>query len=77
VSQDLAPPVGEDGTISIDHKIDIKFDQAVVQHADDFIKLGADLIKLNADLHGVGGDFIKLADAIEDRGHLIIPAGKG
>jgi hypothetical protein len=77
VSQDLVPPVGEVGTISVDQKIDIKFDQALVQHADDFIKLGADLIKLNADLHGVGGDFIKLADAFEDRGHLIVPTGKG
>ncbi|HEX4556290.1 MAG TPA: hypothetical protein VH249_20035 [Xanthobacteraceae bacterium] len=77
VSQDLAPPVNEDGAIAIDHKVDIKFDQAIGQHADDFIKLGVDLIKLNADLHGVGGDFIKLADAVEDRGHLIVPSGKG
>jgi len=77
VSQDLAPQLSEDGAISIDHKIDIKFDQAIVQHADDFIKLSADLIKLNTDLQGVGGDFIKLADAFEDRGHLIVPTGKG
>jgi len=73
VSQDLAPTISEDGATSID----IKFDQAIVQHADDFIKLGADLIKLNTDLQGVGGDFIKLADAFEDRGHLIIPTAKG
>jgi hypothetical protein len=77
VSQDLAPPLSEDGAISIDLKIDIKFDQAIAQHADDFIKLSADLIKLNTDLHSVGSDFIKLADAFEDRGHSIISTGKG
>ncbi len=81
IAQDLAP--SDDDTITTDHKIDfkfdiaIKFDQAVLQHPDDFIKLGADLAKLNTDLRSFGGDFIKLADAFENPGHVIIPTAKG
>ncbi len=47
----------------------IKFDQAIVQDAGDFIKLASDLQTLNTELRAVGGETIKLTQAIEPSGN--------
>jgi hypothetical protein len=54
-----------------------KFDQVVLTHADDFIKLSQDLKLADAALGTLGGDFHKLADTFENAGPVIIPTTKG
>jgi hypothetical protein len=54
----------------------IKFDQVVLAHTDDFVKLGQDLKLADAALGGLGGDFHKLADAFENAGPATTPTFK-
>jgi hypothetical protein len=54
----------------------IKFDQVVLKHADDFVQLGQDLKLADAALGGLGGDFHKLADALENAGPTTPPTFK-
>jgi hypothetical protein len=55
----------------------VRFDQVVLKHADDFIKLSQDLKLADAALGTLGGDFHKLAEAFENAGPVIIPTTKG
>jgi len=54
----------------------IKFDQVVLKHADDFVQLSQDLKLADAALGGLGGDFHKLADALENAGPATTPTFK-
>jgi hypothetical protein len=53
---------------------DFKFNQVVLQNSTDFINLAGDLKFVNADLKLIGGDTLKLADALEDAAHKLLPA---
>jgi hypothetical protein len=55
----------------------IKFDQVVLKHADDFVQLSQDLKLADAALGGLGGDFHKLADALENAGPTTTPIKLG
>jgi hypothetical protein len=54
----------------------IKFDEVVLKHADDFVQLSQDLKLADAALGGLGGDFHKLADALENAGPATTPTFK-
>jgi type VI protein secretion system component Hcp len=53
---------------------EIKFNQVVLQNSTDFINLAGHLKFVNADLRAIGGDTLKLADALEDAAHKLLPA---
>lgn len=53
---------------------ELKFNQVVLQNSADFIKLAGDLKFLNTDLRAIGGDTLKLADALENAAHQLLPA---
>jgi hypothetical protein len=53
---------------------EIKFNQGVLQNSGDFIKLAGDLKFMNADLRAIGGDTLKLSDALETAAHQLLPA---
>jgi type VI protein secretion system component Hcp len=53
---------------------ELKFNQVVLQNPADFIKLAGDLKFVNADLRAIGGDTLKLADALESAADKLLPA---
>jgi type VI protein secretion system component Hcp len=53
---------------------EIKFNQVVLQNPDDFIKWAGDLKFVNTDLKLLGGDTIKLSEALETAAHQLLPA---
>jgi type VI protein secretion system component Hcp len=71
ISQDFAPPTTTDAVATAG---DLKFNQGVLQNPDDFIKLAGDLKFVNADLRAIGGDTLKLSDALESAAHKLLPA---
>jgi hypothetical protein len=71
ISQDFAPPTTTDAVATAG---DLKFNQGVLQNPDDFIKLAGDLKFVNADLRAIGGDTLKLSEALETAAHKLLPA---
>jgi hypothetical protein len=67
ISSDFVPPEGN---------APLKFADVVLKHADDFVQLGQDLKLADAALGGLGGDFHKLADALENAGPSTTPTFK-
>jgi hypothetical protein len=51
----------------------LKIDQLASKYEDDFLDLKTDIIKFDADLRVLGSDYLKLADAFHDFGHVRIP----
>jgi type VI protein secretion system component Hcp len=70
ISEDFAPPTTTDAVVTGE----IKFNQVVLQNSADFIKLAGDLKFMNADLRAIGGDTLKLSDALESAAHKLLPA---
>jgi type VI protein secretion system component Hcp len=71
ISQDFAPPTTTDAVATGG---ELKFNQGVLQNSADFIKLAGDLKFLNTDLRAIGGDTLKLSDALETAAHQLLPA---
>ena len=71
ISQDFVPPTNTDAVASGG---DLKFNQVVLQNSDDFIKLAGDLKLMNTDFSAIGGDTLKLSDALETAAHQLLPA---
>ncbi len=53
---------------------DIKFNQVVLQNSADFIKLAGDLKFLDLDFKVIGGDGVKLSDALDSAAQQLLPA---
>jgi type VI protein secretion system component Hcp len=53
---------------------EIKFNQVVLRNSADFIKLAGDLKFLDPDLKVIGGDAVKLSDALDSAAHQLLPA---
>jgi type VI protein secretion system component Hcp len=53
---------------------ELKFNQVVLQNSADFIKWAGDLKFVNSDLKLLGGDTIKLSEALETAAHQLLPA---
>jgi type VI protein secretion system component Hcp len=53
---------------------ELKFNQLVLQNPDDFVNLAGHLKFVNADLKALGGDTLKLAEALESAAHQLLPA---
>ena len=51
----------------------VKLDQVVIKYADDFVKLAQDLKLADGPFAALGGDIVKLAEAIEHPGPVTIP----
>ena len=51
----------------------IKLDQVVLKYSDDFVKLAQDLKFADGAFAALGGDFVKLAEAIEHPGPTTVP----
>jgi type VI protein secretion system component Hcp len=71
ISQDFTASTSTD---AVSTGGEFKFNQVVLQNADDFIKWSGDLKLMNADLRAVGGDTLKLSDALENAAHQLLPA---
>jgi type VI protein secretion system component Hcp len=71
ISQDFAPPVTIE---SVTTDGELKFNQVVLQHSDDFIKWAGDLKAMNADFSALGGETLKLSDVLETAAHQLLPA---
>ena len=71
ISQDFAPqPIPDAVAIGGE----LKFNQGVLQNPDDFIKLAGDLKFVNTDFRAIGGDTLKLSEALESAAHQLLPA---
>jgi type VI protein secretion system component Hcp len=53
---------------------ELKFNQVVLQNSADFVALAGDLKFVNADLKALGGDTLKLSEALETAAHQLLPA---
>lgn len=70
ISEDFVPPITTNAVVTGE----IKFNQGVLQNSADFIKLAGDLKLLNADLRAIGGDTLKLSEALDSAAHHLLPA---
>lgn len=71
ISQDFVPPTTTDAVATGG---ELKFNQVVLQNSEDFIKLAGDLKLMNAEFSAIGGDTLKLSEALETAAHQLLPA---
>ena len=65
LAQDFAPAAPSDASFV---KLTPTIDQVIQQNPQDFLKVAFDWNKLDRDLVGIGGDTVKLAEAVETAG---------